>query len=145
MPSSCEIEISTKKLRIYNSLDMIKFQQNCSKQEVVHYILKSINLIIVFRIRKSFQSSGRNLLLYLFIKTGDKTGCSNYLGISLLTTSYKSLSNILLSWLMSYIDKIIGITSVDFDVIYQLLIICSAFIEYWRKNGSTMRLYISCL
>jgi hypothetical protein len=41
-------------------------------------------------------------------KHGDKTGCSNYRGISLLSTSYKILSNILLSRLSPYIDKIIG-------------------------------------
>jgi hypothetical protein len=41
-------------------------------------------------------------------KTGDKTDCNNYLGISLLSTSYKMLSNILLSWLIPYIDEIVG-------------------------------------
>jgi hypothetical protein len=40
--------------------------------------------------------------------TGDKTECNNYCGISLLSTSYKMLSNILLSRLSRYIDKIIG-------------------------------------
>jgi hypothetical protein len=41
-------------------------------------------------------------------KKGDKTECSNCCGISLLSTSYKILSNILLSRLSPYIDKIIG-------------------------------------
>jgi hypothetical protein len=41
-------------------------------------------------------------------KTGDKTDCNNYRGISLLSTSYKMLSNILLSRLSPYIDEIIG-------------------------------------
>jgi hypothetical protein len=41
-------------------------------------------------------------------KKGDKTDCSNYWGISLLSTSYKILSNILLSRLTSYADEIIG-------------------------------------
>jgi hypothetical protein len=39
---------------------------------------------------------------------GDKTDCSNYRGISLLSTSYKILSNILLSRLIPYGDEIIG-------------------------------------
>jgi hypothetical protein len=39
---------------------------------------------------------------------GDKTDCNNYRGISLLSTSYKILSNILLSRLVSYIDEITG-------------------------------------
>jgi hypothetical protein len=41
-------------------------------------------------------------------KKGDKTGCSNYWGISLLPTSYKILSSILLSRLIPYADEIIG-------------------------------------
>jgi hypothetical protein len=46
-------------------------------------------------------------------KKGDKTDCSNYRGISLLSTSYKILSNILLSRLSPYIDEIIGDHSSD--------------------------------
>jgi hypothetical protein len=38
-----------------------------------------------------------------FHKKGDKTDCSNYRGTSLLTTSYKILSNIFLSRLSPYI------------------------------------------
>jgi sorting nexin-29 len=41
-------------------------------------------------------------------KKGDKMDCSNYRGISLLSTSYKILSNILLSRLTPYVDEIIG-------------------------------------
>jgi hypothetical protein len=39
---------------------------------------------------------------------GDKTECSNYRGISMLSTSYNILSNILLSRLRPYIVEIIG-------------------------------------
>jgi hypothetical protein len=41
-------------------------------------------------------------------KKGDKTDCNNYRGISLLSTSYKILSNILLSKLSPYVDEVIG-------------------------------------
>jgi hypothetical protein len=40
-------------------------------------------------------------------KKGDKTDCSNYRGMSFLSTSY-ILSNILLSKLIPYADEIIG-------------------------------------
>jgi hypothetical protein len=41
------------------------------------------------------------------IYKGDKTDCSNYRDISLLSTSYKTLSNILLSRLSVYVDEVI--------------------------------------
>jgi hypothetical protein len=40
-------------------------------------------------------------------KKGDKTDSSNYTGISLLPTTYKILSNILLSRLTPYVNKVI--------------------------------------
>jgi hypothetical protein len=42
-------------------------------------------------------------------KKGDRTKCSNYRGISLLPTSYKILSNILLSRLIPYADEFIEV------------------------------------
>jgi hypothetical protein len=41
-------------------------------------------------------------------KKGDKTDCSNYRGISLLSTAYKILSNIFLLRLTPYTDDITG-------------------------------------
>jgi len=41
-------------------------------------------------------------------KKGDKTECMNYRGLSLLSTTYKILSNILLSRLTPYAEEIIG-------------------------------------
>jgi len=78
-------------------------------------------------------------------KTGHKSVCSNYRGISLLPTTYKILSNILLSSLTPYAEEIIGIINVDFDATGQLMIIYSAFVKYLRKNGNTTKLCISSL
>jgi hypothetical protein len=76
-------------------------------------------------------------------KKCNNSDCSNYWGISLLSTSYKILFNILLSRLSPYVDKIIGDHQCGFfhnrstnDQIF-------AFIRYWRKKGSTMKQYIS--
>ena len=41
-------------------------------------------------------------------KKGDNTECNNYGGISVLPTTYKILSNILLSKLTPYAEEIIG-------------------------------------
>jgi hypothetical protein len=55
-------------------------------------------------------------------KKVDKTDCSNYRGISLVSTSYKILSNILLDRLTPLQMKLLGITNVDFGVTDERLI-----------------------
>jgi hypothetical protein len=75
---------------------------------VRHYVTRYKNLFVLYGIRRNCHSSGRNLLLHQFIKRNDKTGCNNYLGISLLSTAYKILSNILLARLIPYVNEIIG-------------------------------------
>ena len=41
--------------------------------------------------------------------------------------------------------KLFGIINVDFDATGQLLIIYSAFVQYLRRNGNTMKQCISFL
>jgi len=50
-------------------------------------------------------------------KKGDKTHCNNYRGISLLSTTYKILSNILLTRLIHMQRKLFGIINVDSNAI----------------------------
>jgi hypothetical protein len=65
------------------------------------------NLLISFGIKRYFLSSGRSQSLYQFIRRVIKH-CSNYCGISLLSSTYKILSNILLSRLTPCAEEIIG-------------------------------------
>ena len=78
-------------------------------------------------------------------KKGNKTDWNNYRGISLLPTTYKILSNNLLSRLIPYAKEIIGIISVAFHATRRLLITYSAFAKYLRKNGNTMKKFIISL
>jgi hypothetical protein len=121
-PSRLEVEIAIAKLKTFKSPGSDEIPA-----ELIPVGGKI--LLIVFGLRKNCLFSGRSLLLYQFTKRVTK--CNNYCGIILLSTSYKILSNILLS------------RCVGFDMRVQLLIRFSAFIRYWRKNGSTMRQYIS--
>jgi hypothetical protein len=59
----------------------------------------------------------REFIVIPIHKKDDKIDYSNYRGISLLSTSYRILSNILLCRLIPYADEIIGITHANFDVI----------------------------
>jgi hypothetical protein len=78
-------------------------------------------------------------------KKGDKTDCGYYRGISLLSTSYKILSNILLARLTPYADEIIGNHQCGFqgnrlttDVIFYSQQILEKKCEY---NGTVHQLF----
>jgi hypothetical protein len=45
-----------------------KFQHNRFRHEVKHYVPRSINVLIMFAIRKNCHGSERNLLLYQSVK-----------------------------------------------------------------------------
>ena len=75
---------------------------------VGQFTLQSINLLFLFGIRSNCLKNGRSRSSYLSIRRGLKTDCNNYRGISLLPTTYKILSNILLSRLIPYAEEVIG-------------------------------------
>jgi sorting nexin-29 len=79
-------------------------------------------------------------------KKGDKTDCSNYRGISLLSTSYKIVSNILLSRLTPYVDEIIGYHQCGFrcnrSTTDQIFCIRQILEKMWEYNGTVHQLFI---
>jgi hypothetical protein len=90
--------------------------------------------------KKELPQQWKESLIVPLCKNGNKTDCSNYKGIPLLSTSYKISFNILLSRLSP-----LGIITVGFDITDHLLIRCFAY-EYvttWRKYGRTMRQYMT--
>jgi hypothetical protein len=79
-------------------------------------------------------------------KKGDKTEFSNYRGISVLPTSYKIVSNILLSRLIPYADGIIGDHHCGFQrnrsATDQILYIHHVLEKKWEYNGTVHQLFI---
>jgi len=65
-------------------------------------------LIISIWNKEELSEEWKESIIVPIYKKGDKTDCSNYKGISLLSTTYKILSNILLSKLTPYAEEIIG-------------------------------------
>jgi sorting nexin-29 len=66
------------------------------------------NLIISIWNKEELPEDWKESIIVLIHKKGDKKDCINYRGISILPTTYKILSNILLSWLIPYAEEIIG-------------------------------------
>jgi hypothetical protein len=85
----------------------IKFRQKWFKQEVVHYILRSININSIWN-EDELPQQGTKSITVLVYKKGDKSGCSSCRGISRLPTVYIILSNIPVSGLTPCVNEIIG-------------------------------------
>jgi hypothetical protein len=88
----------------------------------------------------------KELIMVPIHKKGDKTDRSNYRGVSLLSTSYKILSNILLATLTANADEIIGDHHCGFwrntsttDQIFYIRQVLQKKLEY---NGTVHQLFI---
>jgi hypothetical protein len=103
-------------------------------------------LITLIRNKEELPHQWKDSIVVPIHTKGDKTECSNHRGISLLSTSYKILSNILLSRLILYADEIIrdhkcGFRrnrSTTYDIFYTLQIMG----KKWEYNGTVHRLFI---
>jgi hypothetical protein len=82
----------------------------------------------------------------LIHKKGDKTDCSSYRCISLLSTSFKILSNILFARLTPYADEITGDHLCGFwrnrSTNGQLFYIRQILEKRWEFNGTVHQLFI---
>jgi hypothetical protein len=64
-------------------------------------------LIISIWNKEELPEEWKEWIIVHIYKKGDKTECSNYMGVSILPTTYKTVSNILLSRLTPYAEEII--------------------------------------
>ena len=92
-----------------NHLVLTKFPKNWSSQETAkRYALRSVNLLMLFPVTKNCKTV--RVVSHVFYLS---EGYSNSRGISILSTAYQILSNILLSSLTSYVDNTMWIVSMD--------------------------------
>jgi hypothetical protein len=79
-------------------------------------------------------------------KKGDKNDCNNYRGISLLSTAYKILSNILLARLTPYFSEIIWDHQCGFhrnrSTMDQIFYVRQILEKKWEYNGTVHQLFI---
>jgi hypothetical protein len=136
-----EVEVATGKLKRHNSPGA---DQIPAGGETLH---SEIHKLIKLIWNKEEMPHQRKASIVMPIhKKGDKTECSNYWGISLLPTSYKILSNILLSRLIPYAHKIIGDYQCGFQrtrsTTDQIFYIRQILEKKWEYNGTVHQLFI---
>jgi hypothetical protein len=143
--SASEVEVAIGKLKRYKSpcvdqipAELIQAGGGTLRSEI-HKLIK-----LIWN-KEELPHQWKETIVVPIDKKGDKTDCSNYRGISLLSTSYKILSNILLPRLTPYANGIIGDHQCGFRDNRSTTDQTLYLRKYWRKNGSIMVEYISCL
>jgi hypothetical protein len=107
-PSVLEVELVIEKLKSRKSPGIDQTPAELIKEggRTIHCVIHK--LIISIWNKEELPEEWKESIIVSIHKKGDKTDCNNYRGISLLPTTYKILSNILLSRLIPLAEEIIG-------------------------------------
>jgi hypothetical protein len=108
VPSRHEVEIAIGKFKKYKSPGNDQIPTELIQAGGVILLSTIHRLINSVWNKEHLTDQWKESIIVPVHKKGDKTDCNNYRRISLLSTTYKMLSNILLSRLLLYIDEIIG-------------------------------------
>jgi hypothetical protein len=105
-PSAFEDEMATVKLKRHKSPDTVQIPAELIKagrrtiRSEIQYLINSVWN------KEELPEEWKESTILPIYKKGYKTDCTNYRRISLLPTTYKILSNILLSRLNPYVEEI---------------------------------------
>jgi len=107
-PSALEVELAIEKLNSHKSPGIDQIPAELIKVGGRTICCEIHKLIFSIWNKEKLPEDWKELIIAPIYKKSDKTDCSNYRGISRLPTTYKILSNILLSKLTPYAVEIIG-------------------------------------
>ena len=107
-PSDFEVELAIEKLKNYKSPGIDQIPAEFIKAGGRTICCEIHKLIISIWNKEEFPDEWKESIIVPIHKKGDKTNCNNYRSISLLPTTYKVWSNILLSSLIPYAEEVIG-------------------------------------
>jgi sorting nexin-29 len=145
-PNASEVEVAIGKLKRYKSpgVDQIPAEIIQAGGETLRSEIRK--LIKLIRNKEELPHQWKESTVAPIHKKGDKIDCSNYRGISLLSTSYKILLNILLARLTPYADEIIGVHQCEFrrnrSTTDQSFYIRQILEKKWEYNGTVHQLFI---
>jgi len=102
------LTLAIEKLKSYKSPGNNQIPAELIKTggRTIHYEIHK--LIISIWNKENMPKEWKESIIVPVYKKGDKTDCNEYRGISLFSTTYKILSNILRSRLIPYAEEIIG-------------------------------------
>jgi hypothetical protein len=103
-PSLVEVEIAIGKLKSYKSPGTDNIPDELIKAEGETLYSEIHRLVCCIWNKEELPQQWEESIIIPIYKKGDKTDCNNYRGISLLSTAYKILSNILLARLTPYVN-----------------------------------------
>jgi hypothetical protein len=106
-PRTFEVQLAIEKLKSHKSLGIDQIPKEMTKAggRTIPY---KIHILIIATWNKKELPEWKELFIVPVYKKGDKPYCSNYRGISLLSTMHKILSHIPLSRLIPHAEEITG-------------------------------------
>jgi len=107
-PSASDVELVIYKLKSHKSPGIDQIPAELIKAGGRTICLEIHKLITSIWKKEELPEEWKMSIIVPIHKKRDKTDCNNYRGISLLPATYKILTNILLSRLISYAKEIIG-------------------------------------
>jgi len=144
-PSAAEFELAIDKIKSHKSPGIDEIPADLIKAAGRTICLEIHKLITSIWKKEKLPEEWKGSLLAPIHKKGDKTDCYNYRGISLFPTTYKLLSNILLSRLIPYAKEIIGDHQCGFRRNRSTIDHIFCIRQILEKNGNTMKKFISSL
>ncbi|PNF25074.1 hypothetical protein B7P43_G02032, partial [Cryptotermes secundus] len=133
-PSPFEVEIAISDLESYKSPGSDQILAKLTQAGSEMLCSKSNKIIISIWNKEELPEQWEESVTPVH-KKGDKTHCSNYRGILLLSASYKILSNMLISSLSAYVDETIRNTQCEFRRNRSTTDQIFSFVRYLKKNG----------
>jgi len=107
-PSALEVELAIEKLKYHKSPGIDQIPAELIKEGGRTIRCEIHKLIISVWNKHELPDEWKEPIIVPIYRKGDKTDCNNYWGILLLPTTYKFLSNILLSRLIPYAEEVSG-------------------------------------
>jgi hypothetical protein len=133
-----EVEIAIGKLKSYKSPGIDQIPTELIKAGGEMLCSEIHKLILSIWNKEELPQQWKASIIIPVHKKGDKTDCNNYRVISLLSTAYKILSNILLARLTPYVNEIIGNYQSGFHCNRSTMDQIFYIWQILEKNGSIM-------